>query len=428
MKTLAIWKRLALLVGIASLGCLLSANVLAKNTSGMLTCAFPSPPSTSASQADFDKYAWNTFISLNWPVSSTDRGVSDCSKALGSGIPRWQTFKTSEQVFLPKAENPGSWNQGYNGTINSDTLKQISKASNSDAESIKSHQEAVGGWLIDQNGNPTYFQMWVNENWYKYVVANQYYNKDNFSNSTRINLPDNAVEVKSAWRILTSDDDKKRYITQTSSVALFDNNGQPTGKSKVVSLGLVGMHAIVKAPGFPQWIWSTFEHVDNVPDSKAVEKSGANGSYWTTQPNPIAGVDYSYFNKDAPNPNTSPCADGDPTDCIAFTTPNPLTRITPIRDDAAAQNTAFQTNPQVKGTVFENYQLITTQWPTQPNNPGATNGFPTPTISANTTMESYIQSSSNCTNCHGSAALPNTEGVRSDFSFLFGEAQSASGN
>lgn len=76
---------------------------------------------------------------------------------------------------------------------------------------------------------------------------------------------------------------------------------------------------------------------------------------------------------------------------------------------------------------MENYQLITTQWPAKPNNPGATNGDPTPTVSANTTMESYIQSSSNCMNCHGMATLPGLS-VKADYSFLFYEAHSANQN
>ena len=29
---------------------------------------------------------------------------------------------------------------------------------------------------------------------------------------------------------------------------------------------LVGLHIVYKTPSRPQWIWSTFRHVDNVPE------------------------------------------------------------------------------------------------------------------------------------------------------------------
>ena len=421
MKTHHLIKLAALAVGIT-----LSGSVFPEESTTSVSCELPSPPSTSAPQADFDAYSWQIFAALNWPVSSTERGEPDCSKPLGSGTPSWQTYKTSNQIFLANAEDPGPWNEGYDGDVDFAPLLQVSKASN--ADNISAHKQAVGGWLIDQNGNPTYFQMWANETWYDYVVSNQFYNKDNFSNSTRIALPNNAIELKSAWRILTEQDQVSRYITQDSTVALFNSEGEPTGQFEEVTLGLVGFHAIVKAPGYPQWIWATFEHVDNVPDSKTVEQSGPNGPYWTTEPDPVPGVTYSYFDATATNPNQSPCQAGDPDDCISFNEPNPLTRITPIRDDAVAQNAAYHQDSQVKDTVLVNYELITTQWPTMPDNPGATHGNPTPTVSANTTMESYIQSSSNCMNCHGTAALPNTSGVKSDYSFLFSEAHSPSSN
>lgn len=224
----------------------------------------PAPPTVSDGQAAFDRYSWLTFIALNWPASPQDRGQPNCSQPLdGSGPRVWQTYKTANEVFLPGARDPGPWNQGYTAKGTSQTIRQIAKATRSTA--IDADQEAVGGWLIDQRKNPTYFQMWVNKPWYNYVVDNAFYNKDNFSNRTRITLPDRAMELKSAWRILTADDASARYITQTAEVATFDEQGQPTGNTQTVTLGLVGLHIIVKAPGYPQWIWATFEHLDNVP-------------------------------------------------------------------------------------------------------------------------------------------------------------------
>lgn len=379
-------------------------------------CWMPvAPPKVTDGQAAFDTYSWNMFVALNWPASTTKRGEPNCTKPLSaSGLKVWQTYKTSNEVFRKDGLSPGTWQSGYGLGSSVSAVKQVSKASKTVA--ISSHQEAVGGWLIDQQGNPTYFQMWVNKNWYDYVLNNNLYNKDNYSNSTNIDLPWNSAELKSAWRILTSTDDTANYITQISEVAEFDDTGKPTGTTKKVTLGLVGLHVIYKPVGFPQWIWSTFEHVENVPDSEYDPTTNKVVS------EPALEINYSYYNATATNVNQSPCKVSDPTDCQSFSKPNSLTRLTPIRTDAKAANAEYQAK-HVQGTVLENYQLITTQWPTQPNNPAALWGDPTPTISANTTMESYIQTSSNCTNCHGMATLPGLQ-VKSDFSFLFGEAHS----
>ena len=67
----------------------------------------------------------------------------------------------------------------------------------------------------------------------------------------------------------------------------------------------------------------------------------------------------------------------------------------------------------LKGTVWENYALVMTQWPKFPQ-PEEENGAPFPgpftgpdpmTNIANTTMETYFQksASTSCMNCHDAA-------------------------
>lgn len=383
-------------------------------------------------QQDIDDYSWQVFLALNRPAKSGENGTPDCKERYVHNPKVWQTFKTSDQVFLPNGADPGPWN-----SATSKQLKQISKASNRAA--LDSNMEAVGAWLIDQAGNPTYFQMWVNEIWYDYVVSNKLYDSKNFTDQTKVRLPDGAIEIKSAWKILTSKDSKLDYITQQSYVVEFDEKGQPKldsdgqPQTKPVLLGLVGFHQTMKVPHFPQWQWATFEHKLNVPEAKydpVLEKVVSQ---------PEEGVNYTYFNShaDSKKVNKSPCSSSDPNDCQAFSLTTPLTRLTPIRKEAQVANKKYHDLLIARGlgystggempfqaTPLLNYQLVTTQWPSMPDNPGATNGMPTPTISANTTMESYIQTSSNCMNCHGMATLPGTA-AKSDFSFLFGSAHSS---
>ena len=48
----------------------------------------------------------------------------------------------------------------------------------------------------------------------------------------------------------------------------------------MVLVGLVGLHVVQKTKQLPQWMWATFEHVDNAPDSAL---------------GPVADIQYNFF-------------------------------------------------------------------------------------------------------------------------------------
>ncbi len=377
-------------------------------------------PAAGASQQAFDQYSWKMFINLNWPAQAGQRGVADCSKPLGSpGDTVWQTYKSVSETFLPGAKNPGLWNS----QLPRRNLSLINIAAVKNTQVVQSDNQAVGGWLIDQRGNPTYYDIAANEVSYNYIVDNDFYNSVVVNAAKNISFPNNAGEIKSSWRILGSADDSSRYLTMKALVTQFDSQGQPNGTTEA-TLGLVGLHIISKVEGFPQWIWSTFEQVDNVPPKTQL------GGRWVDQP--VSGIFYSYFNAKAPDEslNQSPCLWQQqagqmvctPKPGNSFSTPDPLNRVTPITDVTQQINTQYQGDPQVQQSVFKYYQLITTQRPQSPDNPGNPLGQPTPSLSANVTMESYIQTNSSCMNCHSMAAPLNSQ-YKSDFSFLFRFAQ-----
>ncbi|BBP64354.1 MULTISPECIES: hypothetical protein [Pseudomonas] len=387
-----------------------------------LDCQPPTTaPAATASQDLFDQYSWQLFIALNWPAQNGQRGDPDCSKQPGaSGYTVWQTYKTVEDIFLPQGANPGPWNTPQKakslGIINIAALKNSTQ--------VNAVDQAVGGWLIDQAGNPTYYDISANETSYDYIVNNQYYNADVVSKANNINFPNGVIEVKSSWRILTPKDNASHYLTQFARVATFDAQGQRTGVTEAY-LGLVGLHLITKVNGYPQWIWSTFEQIDNVPPKQQVH------GQWVDQP--ATGTAYAYFNADAPaaSLNQSPCdwqAQGAHLVCVpkpgtTFQTPNPLNRVTPIAEVTNGVNAHYRSHPDLQKSVLKYYQLITTQRPLMPDNPSNPLGQPTPALAANVTMESYIQPNSSCMNCH-SMATPVKSPYKSDFSYLFKFANS----
>ena len=82
----------------------------------------------------------------------------------------------------------------------------------------------------------------------------------------------------------------------------------------------------------------------------------------------------------------------------------------PIQSETMNMNRAYWNRPEIKGTVWQNYMLVMTQWPTQVSPEGPTNdGGPFPnstetTAVSNTTLETYLQDTS-CMGCHAFSNL-----------------------
>lgn len=354
--------------------------------------------------AEFADYAWRLFVALNWPTKPDERGVPDCSAALGFGPTVWETYKTTDQVFLPNAEDPGPW---LDGELGQPPLLYRSKVpTNLPVE--QSIRQAVGGWLVAQNGWPTYYQIGIDETSYNYIRRNRYYNADVVSRARSIDFPDDSLEIKAAWRVLEPGESSDDFHTRVADVMIFDDEGNPTGETREVRVGLVGFHAIFKAVGFPQWIWTTFEHRRNAPLNG--EETAGTWSYFD------AACSGPYC-----TPNVSPRETGQP-----FTSPNQITRLAPLAAAVAAANTTWTARPEIASTPFAHYRLISPQWPTAPNDPGQPQGAPTPSTVANITLESYIQPISSCMDCHSTAQVPGNA-VKSNHSFLFLFANRPSG-
>lgn len=361
------------------------------------SCSLPrAAPNPQANFTAFSNYAWELFVAVNWPARQGYRGFPDCGRRLGSPGPTvWESYKTVDQIFLAGAADPGPWNQG--GLDNQLHFRAKAPPELPVEDAIK---QAVGGWVIDRNGNPTYYQVAVNQTTYDYVRSNRFYNADVLNRATNVQFPDGALEVKGAWRIVTTAE-ASRYHTMPAQVMTFDRNGNPTGQYHSAVLGLTGLHVVYKAPGFPQWTWATFEHVDNAPDAS---RPTGNWSYFRE------GCTGPYC-----APNTSPTRNN-----IPFGVANQITRISPIRAEINAVNTDWQA--RVASTPFRYYRLIAPQWPANPNNPGMPDGTPTPGTVANVVLESYIQPTSSCMDCHSTARVPNNN-VKTNYSFIFLFAQ-----
>jgi hypothetical protein len=68
-----------------------------------------------------------------------------------------------------------------------------------------------------------------------------------------------AIEVKSAWRVLTPKDDASRFFTRTVIVYEKINNVVVYFNR---TYALIGLHIIHKTANYPAFVFATFEHID----------------------------------------------------------------------------------------------------------------------------------------------------------------------
>ncbi|GAB6464711.1 hypothetical protein bcgnr5380_60270 [Bacillus cereus] len=297
-------------------------------------------------------------------------------------------------------------------------LTQVGKTPNVLDESAEPFET---GPLIDQNGQYVRFAILTNQDMFDNIVANGLYSKagqEKFAKPANFALPKGspkvgAIMVKSAWKVMGAGDDAKRF--HTAKALVYTNPGEHEGVQaacKLQTVGLVGLHIAHKTQGEPQWVWSSFEHVDNVP----------------SQGEPIDKAHYNFFNKSCTTcqVNQPPPRPWNPNN--PYTQPTQVMRVIPLTDSTKRLNATYQAllNKNFPGTVWANYELISTQWPTNPTNPIDPIGNPAPTFLANATMETYIQGrvpkgSSSCMDCHNDATMHN--GKPADFTYLLQRAQ-----
>jgi hypothetical protein len=360
-------------------------------------------PGTTGTQDPMDYLSWQTFIALNWPASASYNGVPDANVVVGGhnitsyypngmrGSPTvWETYKDSADIFLPDAQPPSPFGAPTVHVLFDDT------------------ESFTNSPLNDQNGHHVYYEVRMNEVEYNYIVSHGLYNSANQSQPISFPAGNNAtgeigsVHVKAAWKILGPNDDPSRFyvakalIFTRGSISAFQAN-----------VGLVGMHIAHKTASRPEWIWSTFEQIDNAPDLPAQGHA--------IPPPPTPPGHYNFTN--------AKCAIAQcpPNQEVGTTSNQPVQvlRVTPIPSSVQTLNGTFQAALRSwnQANVWQYYGLVRTQWPGEPANTKLF-GVPQPAFLANTVIETYFQGPSptnptakdpphSCMGCHGMFAQQN---------------------
>jgi len=126
--------------------------------------------------------------------------------------------------------------------------------------------------LIDQNGHAVYYAIHMNPAFVDFVNANGLRTADAVRNADpMLTFPNGLVETKEAWMIVPDNAPPADYIVARVRVptlrAVQDvfNNTQVVEDRTVLrdaTAALLAMHIVLTLPGHPEFIWSTFQHVD----------------------------------------------------------------------------------------------------------------------------------------------------------------------
>jgi hypothetical protein len=274
-------------------------------------------------------------------------------------------------------------------------------------------------------------------------------------------LPDRialTVELKTSWIDTTGLPalglNPADFITAQGSVPEYNKTNPklwiPTGKTKPVTLAMVGMHVVGSVAGHPEMVWATFEHVNNAPSSGYQYSNNQGGT--STVPQGRAGK-WTFASPDAttynfqkanylaaPNiqgqyyPASSSTTDIAPSDTLlqkAWGTGSDAADFVKENTEVISSDSSVLTQ-LIKGDVRGNYIMTGATWTikgqtveplpgqTQPNNQIGTN------LLANTTMETYDQGTSsqsssglNCFSCHGNGSQPAKQPANTAVSHIF---------
>ncbi len=341
----------------------------------------------------FDDYSWRAFL-------------ADVKPRTPHGPLEFETYHPLWEVFHEDGSAP-SLAASANACSAKTAPGDVVLASFSGFHDIgQAADGSLLGPLVAQNGRYVRYLTGYNEIAYQHILKNKWYLRSNLPEVPvprppvpPVQLPDGAVIVKSAWVEMTgfSEARRKRFYTRTAIVKDPD-----TGKCSAQVVGLVGLHIVQKTPSRPQWIWSSFEQVDSVPPAEP----GTSG--------PFTFHDGAATPMPATNPlNLVPLAKQPATPYNVVRSPK-----SPIHPQTAGTNHKYR--ELLAGSVWQNYQLVMTQWPLAPGDQslpvaasqagdifetfpgeGATSAF------ANMTMETFNQSrpAQGCMNCHNRARL-----------------------
>jgi hypothetical protein len=240
--------------------------------------------------------------------------------------------------------------------------------------------QAGGGILVDQNGQILWYSAHMNDIYYQFLQKYSGMNAYNKAAAT-LNFPVGAAVFKASWQVVPDGITPVGVYTEKSTVPALMTNPKggimidPKGKPRNVTVALVGLHVVGVTVHHPEFLWATFEQVNNAPD--LADPSGYNS------PNPVSPKSFTFYAggtaaKDCnPSPSSTSLKVTDPVKQTVAPITNVFRQYATGGENAAGDqeiavinsgaqgvmaNMATGRPPRPAETVWANYKLIGTLW------------------------------------------------------------------
>ncbi|WP_025743787.1 hypothetical protein [Aquimarina pacifica] len=381
-------------------------------------------------QSQADCFAWQEFISLNWPVDS----VTSFGTPGDKSFVQWETYMPKDVLFQPDGAAPPPWGtlvsdqyaekfKSQKLLLNKSNTKLLtfgSKFGNDTIQDLDFEQAAPFGqpnWLGAQNATNVWYEILLNKDYYDFITSKGYYNAavqhDSINAGHPINFPKGvyngstgAIELKAAWMEVPDPTVKKWNRYKLSEAMVLDPHSDTL---RTTTVALVGLHILHKTTNQPTWVWATFEQIDNVPGS-GTPPAGYNFYNSQCKPQEVKVTPGDSIVTVSCTPNTAPpyyLKNANPVP-IQITRVNAIDTIDAKPINIKMQNSIKKFYPN---SVFQYYQLVDVIWsqsiqpdpktpeeaPRKINTASMLSGA---SIVANTTLESYVQNTNTCYSCH----------------------------
>lgn len=380
----------------------------------------------TAAQDPFDHHAWQAFVALNWPLAA-DGAPAATIVATPDTRRVWSRFSRRDDVFRPDhaATCPDSV----------DTIVQT-----------RDIAQADGTVLVDQAGNFVVYETRMNPVVEAYIRDNALDSRTGQAafDPQPVEFPlgrigaratPASVLLKTAWRVMKAGE--TGYLTASGLIRVpAERSASAEPLCLPMTLGMVGMHIVtrVASGNGDEWLWSTFEHRDNVPvagSARQVNSLFARELFpkGCTHPADAGDGDWSFYDpsrKDRPTNTPSgddwSWADRPPHARIGGepATPPQIVRCWHLLEGTRAVNATWQA--RLTGSVLQNYMLISSQWRGANSSPIFPNGE-LPRFLTNATVETFVQIDpiGTCLGCHTAART--ATGADANFTFLLRNAE-----
>lgn len=286
--------------------------------------------SPNPSSQDLATFAWLEFISAVSPASGTQRGTTGGSFASSGQNQKatllWETYQHRAELFPFNAAGtpvpPQPWNNPpkYVESINNgsqpvnipfsnynnlDETTQIGQNILFFPTTPGKPQPSTDAQVLFEAKVNQYEWGFVNTNYKTLIPAsfNPFYLKGG------IKLPTGTVEVKAAWRPLSSIPANQQYRYHVSNVIIYTGT-DAAPVAKVVPYALIAVHIIHKSANYPTFTFATFEQVDDLSNQATGLASGVYyvPTYTGVQYTTPASTTFPPTGQTANNPTIAPVA------------------------------------------------------------------------------------------------------------------------